>query len=81
MSLLGITALERHLLPMDRLASVLDTAKATNAWIIFMVHDIQDEHSDCGTTPAHYRSVVETVAASGIDVLPVKSAAARVIFG
>ena len=81
MSLLGITALEPVHLPLETLPALLETARETNAWIVFMVHDIQENYSNCGTTPEHYRQVVEMVAKSGIEVLPVKSAAAKVMFG
>lgn len=81
MSLLRITPLEPDKLPVSALPELISQAFASNAWIIFMVHDIRSDHSNCGTTVEHYEAVVEHVIKSGIEVLPLKSAAARVVFG
>ena len=81
MSLLKVIPLEPAQLSRDQTLDLFEDARAQNAWMIFMVHDIQNDHSNCGTTPTHFREIVDLVAASGIEVLPVKSAAAKVVFG
>ncbi|MEL6827616.1 MAG: polysaccharide deacetylase family protein [Pseudomonadota bacterium] len=81
MSLLKITALEPDKLSLDQAKSLFEEARDLNAWTIFMVHDIQADPSFCGTTPEHFNDIVDAVVASGIEVLPLRSAAAKVVFG
>ncbi len=61
--------------------ALVSQATANNGWLVFFGHDVQDDCSAYGITPAQLQSVVDKVKAAGIEILPVKSAAARVVFG
>jgi hypothetical protein len=56
-------------------------AKDRNAWIIFFTHDVGPDPSDYGCTPQNLEDVITTLNDAGIDALPVKAAAAKVMFG
>lgn len=61
--------------------ALIAQAKATNGWLVFFGHDVSDDPSPYGCTPQQLQSVVSKVKAAGIEIMPVKSAAARVVFG
>ncbi len=42
----------------DRLCRLIDDAQAKSAWVIFYTHDVSDEPSPFGCTPAQLRSIV-----------------------
>lgn len=56
-------------------------AKATNGWLVFFGHDVREQPTAYGCTPEQLSSIVGKVKDAGIEILPVKSAAARVVFG
>ncbi|HEU0217094.1 MAG TPA: polysaccharide deacetylase family protein [Stellaceae bacterium] len=53
-----------------RLCQLIEDAQAENAWLIFYTHDVADEPSPFGCTPAHFQSIV-AYAAENLPVLPV----------
>jgi peptidoglycan/xylan/chitin deacetylase (PgdA/CDA1 family) len=55
-------------------------AVSRNGWIIFFTHDISDEPSPFGATPAMLEHALETLTVAAIDILPVKHALARTVF-
>ena len=56
-------------------------AKAGAGWIVFFTHDVAHEPSPYGCTPAMLEHALDALeAAAGIEILPVKSALARVVF-
>ena len=59
---------------------VIARAKITNGWLIFFTHDVSDAPSPFGATPAMLEHALSALAASGIEVLPVKHALARTQF-
>jgi len=61
--------------------NALNEAQASNGWLIFFTHDVSDTPSPYGCTPKTLARVLDEVLRRGIEVLPVKSAAARVRFG
>ena len=75
-------------IPLDRrsfdhasAAQALDKAQATNGWVIFFTHDVSDDPSPYGCTPDDLARLLDETLAPGIEVLPVKNAAAKVRFG
>jgi peptidoglycan/xylan/chitin deacetylase (PgdA/CDA1 family) len=58
------------------LCRLIDAAKATGGWVIFYTHDVSDEPSDFGCTPAQFQSVV-AYAVEHAAVLPVRDVVAR----
>jgi peptidoglycan/xylan/chitin deacetylase (PgdA/CDA1 family) len=60
----------------DRLCRLIDEARAQSAWLIFYTHDVADEPSPFGCTPAQFRSIV-AYAAENAAVLPVRDVLAE----
>jgi hypothetical protein len=60
---------------------VIRKAKANNAWIVIYTHDVDDKPSPWGCTPRLFHSVVGQLVEHGIEILPLKNALARVVFG
>jgi len=61
---------------MDLVAEARDRA----GWLIFYTHDVSDEPTRFGCTPRNLETVVEILADAGVETLPVKAAASRVMF-
>jgi peptidoglycan/xylan/chitin deacetylase (PgdA/CDA1 family) len=55
----------------DRLRQLIQDAQAENAWLIFYTHDMAEEPSPFGCTPAQFQSIV-AYAAENAAVLPVR---------
>jgi len=62
---------------MNAVRKWIDAAAAQNGWLIFFTHDIADEPSRYGCTPKQLTQILREVLARGIEILPVKDAAAR----
>jgi peptidoglycan/xylan/chitin deacetylase (PgdA/CDA1 family) len=59
---------------------VVAQAKAKTGWLIFFTHDVSDNPSPYGATPAMLDHALAALAAAQIEVLPVKHALARTQF-
>ena len=81
LSLLKAISLDAGFQQKFRLTDIIRKAKATNAWIVFLTHDIGDRPSTWGCTPQLFNSVVSELLENGIEILPLKNALARVAFG
>ena len=55
----------------DRLCQLIDDAQAGSGWLILYTHDVADEPSPFGCTPAQFQSIV-AYAAENAPVLPVR---------
>jgi peptidoglycan/xylan/chitin deacetylase (PgdA/CDA1 family) len=53
-------------------------AKASNGWLVFFGHDVDETPSPFGCTPAQLESVLKRVADAGIEMVSFKDAAGRV---
>jgi peptidoglycan/xylan/chitin deacetylase (PgdA/CDA1 family) len=62
----------------DRIAALLRSAASKPAWLIFYTHDVAENPSPYGCTPATFERVVQAVADAGIRILTVADAAALV---
>jgi peptidoglycan/xylan/chitin deacetylase (PgdA/CDA1 family) len=56
-------------------------AKAKRGWLIFFTHDVDETPTPFGCTPAMLRYVMRRLQEEGIEILPVKHAMARALFG
>jgi peptidoglycan/xylan/chitin deacetylase (PgdA/CDA1 family) len=65
------TSLYSHNFDRARLCQLIEDAQAENAWLIFYTHDVADEPSPFGCTPAHFQSIV-AYAAENLPVLPIR---------
>lgn len=55
----------------ERLCQLIDDAQATSGWVIFYTHDVAEDPSPFGCTPAQFQSIV-AYAAENAPVLPVR---------
>jgi hypothetical protein len=55
----------------ERLCQLIDDAQASDGWTIFYTHDVADEPSPFGCTPAQFQSIV-AYAMENVPVLPVR---------
>jgi peptidoglycan/xylan/chitin deacetylase (PgdA/CDA1 family) len=56
-------------------------AVASRGWVVFFTHDVSGAPSPYGATPDMLQHVLEQLAAASIEVLPVRQAMARAVFG
>jgi len=78
---IAVVSLEsRHAAETDLRAIAAD-AKARKAWIVFLTHEVEDAASPFGATPAMLMDAIRCIREAGIDILPFKAAAARVLAG
>ena len=73
---LRVVTLFAHLFDQAALYRMIDAAHAGNAWTIFYTHDVAEEPSEWGCTPAQLE-IVAAYAASALEVLPVRDVVAR----
>lgn len=74
---ISIISLEiRHAEQVD-LKRVVADAVANKSWIVFLTHDVCENPSPYGSTPAMIENAVKAVNEAGIQILPLKEAAAR----
>lgn len=62
-----------HLRAID-LVKWVDDVIATPGWLIFFTHDVQDQPTEYGTTPAIFDELVATAVSGGCDVLTIDEA-------
>ena len=80
MAQLKAVPLERRSWSEAMVESWVAKAVAKSAWLIFFTHDVADDPSPYGATPAMLDHALSLVKASGIEVLPVKHAVAKTQF-
>ena len=73
--------IERRQHDIGRVRDLVAEAKERQAWIIFFTHDVGPDPSDYGCTPENLEDVITTLKDAEIETLPVKAAAAKVMFG
>lgn len=65
----------------DEIDAAVAAARETNGWVIFFTHDIAEAPSPYGATPAMLRYTMDRLAEAGVEVLPVRHAMAKTVFG
>jgi peptidoglycan/xylan/chitin deacetylase (PgdA/CDA1 family) len=65
------TSIYSHNFDRERLCRLIDDAKAGSGWLIFYTHDVADEPSPFGCTPAQFEAIV-AYAVENAAVLPVR---------
>jgi len=78
MALLKVVGLDHHL-TVEQTRDWIEEARAVNGWLIFVAHDIQDQHSPFGVSPERYAAIVDAVAQTGIEVRTIRDAAAKAV--
>ena len=65
----------------DEIDAAIAKAKALRGWLIFFTHDISDAPAPFGATPDMLVHLLDRLTAEGVEILPVKHAMARAVFG
>ena len=65
------TSLYSQTFDRERLCQLIDDAQAASGWLIFYTHDVAEEPSPFGCTPAEFQSIV-AYTAENVPVLPVR---------
>lgn len=73
------TPLENGSFDLAAYDELIGQAKATNGWLVFFAHDVDDAPSSYGCTPAQLEAVLKRVVEAGVEVLPFREAAARAV--
>ncbi len=73
--------LERRSWSEAKIEAAIDAAVAKRGWLILFSHDVSEDPSPYGCTPAMLDHALSRLAAAGVEVLPVKHALARATFG
>jgi peptidoglycan/xylan/chitin deacetylase (PgdA/CDA1 family) len=74
LGLLKVIELYNRTLTRDKLGHVLRRARKRNGWVIFYVHDVADQPSHMGCSPALLRATIEAVRAQNIPCLSIRQA-------
>jgi peptidoglycan/xylan/chitin deacetylase (PgdA/CDA1 family) len=77
---LRAVSLEQSFERRTEVLDALDEAQESNGWVLFFTHDVSETPSRYGCTPGDLARILEAVLDRGIDVLPMKAAAAKVRF-
>ena len=64
--------------PFSVLMRQIEGLASSNAWLTLFTHDIQDQPTEWGCTPAEMDAVIAAVKASGADVLTAADAIAKI---
>jgi peptidoglycan/xylan/chitin deacetylase (PgdA/CDA1 family) len=73
---LSIISLETYHASALDLPRLIASAKANNSWMIFLTHDVSDNPTPCGSTPAAIEHTADALVRAGIRIVPLKTAAA-----
>lgn len=74
LGLLKVIELYDRTLSRDKLRHVLRKARNRNGWVIFYAHDVAQQPSHMGCTPALLRATIEAVRAEGMPCLSIREA-------
>ena len=61
------------------IGNLIEQTVRTRGWLVIATHDIADEHTPYGCTPAFFESVVRDAARSGAVIMPVADALKHVL--
>lgn len=73
--------IERRQHDMGHVRALIAEAVATQAWIIFFTHDVGPDPSAYGCRPQDLEDVIAALHDAKVETLPVKAAAAKLMFG
>lgn len=72
---------QRAGLDFPAIAALLDRNARARGWLVFATHDLSNQPSRYGCSPARFRQVVEMTRATGATILPMAEACRRLIGG
>ncbi len=74
LALLNAVSIEKRCWDSAAVARLITRARHDRAWIIFYTHDISDDPSPYGSTPAMLSETLERLAEARIEILPMREA-------
>lgn len=81
LGLIKTVCLEEHVLAQRPVDSWIEEAIEKNGWLVFLTHEVEENHGYFGISPGEFESVVSRVMQAGIDILPVKNAVGCIAHG
>lgn len=75
LALLNAVSMEKRCWSREEIARFITRARHDHAWIVFYTHDVSDDPSPYGSTPEMLSEVLERLAKSRIEILPMRDAA------
>ena len=78
---ISIVSLEMRHSNQLNFTNIIADAVKNKSWIVFLTHDISENPSPYGSTPAMIENALEALSAASIPVLPLKAAAEQVVLG
>ena len=75
LALLNAVSMEKRCWSREEIARFITRARHDHAWIVFYTHDVSDDPSPYGSTPEMLSEVLERLAESRIEILPMRDAA------
>ena len=76
LALLNAISMEKRCWDGEAIARAITRARNDRAWIIFYTHDVSEDPSPYGSTPSMLSEVLDRLADSRIEILPMREAAA-----
>ena len=64
--------------PIDKIAALIEENNRKNGWLIFYTHDVEENPSKYGCTPAYFEEAVKMAVASGAEIVTVKQALEKI---
>lgn len=74
LALLNVISIETRCWDRDQIMRAINRARHDRAWIIFYTHDIGDEPSEFGSTPAMLSELLDRLTEARIEILPMREA-------
>jgi peptidoglycan/xylan/chitin deacetylase (PgdA/CDA1 family) len=65
----------------DAVRSLIEGSAQPTSWLVFYTHDVDDDPSPYGCTPALLEAAVDSAIAAGCRILPVRNALGPIRFG
>jgi len=74
LALLNVVSIEMRCWDREQIMRAITRARHDRAWIIFYTHDISDNPSEYGSTPAMLSELLDRLAEARIEILPMREA-------
>ena len=74
LALLNVVSMEKRCWDSAAIARAITRARHDRAWMVFYTHDIGEDPSPYGSTPAMLSEVLERLAEARIEILPMREA-------
>jgi peptidoglycan/xylan/chitin deacetylase (PgdA/CDA1 family) len=79
LALLNVLSIEKRCWDREALVRTITRARHDHAWMVLYTHDISDDPTPYGSTPAMLTEVLDRLAEAHIEILPMREAAKTAI--